>query len=98
MIFTVDWGSEKRTVKGAGRSNSVPERNAHEEHARYGPLPALIRDASDVTPTVFLYIIAEWERGHKKPSRTSAWGSRNGEGWGHRATAVAPRSLSREHG
>ncbi|WP_157657205.1 hypothetical protein [Burkholderia ubonensis] len=50
MIFTVDWGSEKRTAKGTGRSNSVPGRNAHEEYARYGLLPALIRDAFDIAP------------------------------------------------
>ncbi|WP_157654800.1 hypothetical protein [Burkholderia ubonensis] len=54
MIFTVDWGSEKRTAKGTGSSNSVPGRNANEEHTRYG-LPPLIRDAFDITPRMSLH-------------------------------------------
>ncbi|WP_155123164.1 MULTISPECIES: hypothetical protein [Burkholderia cepacia complex] len=54
MIFTVDWGSEKRTAKGIGRSNGVPRRNAHEEYARNDLLPALIRDAFDITPPYVL--------------------------------------------
>ncbi|WP_157655944.1 hypothetical protein [Burkholderia ubonensis] len=57
MIFTVDWGSEKRTAKGTGRSNGAPGRNAHEEHARYGLLPALIRDAFDITPP-YVFILS----------------------------------------